>query len=178
MLFALIFFSSFFFTTRYGSMKIEVETKNNTLAQLQTKVTENERIKEQITGLNAQIARYNTALSIYDSLVPGAERWNKMVEALTKGVADIGSLWITEMKGMPDGTTSIQGYTVSRNRVPRIAALFENATLTRVEVKQIRENSPPVYNFLITIPAEERAKTATGAAPAAVPAAPSGVINQ
>ena len=82
-----------------------------------------------------------------------------MVEALTKGVADIGSLWITEMKGMPDGTTSIQGYSVARNRIPRIAALFENATLSRVEVKEIRENSPPVYNFIITVPPEQPAKT-------------------
>lgn len=158
-LFAAIFLSTFFFTSRYGSLKVEVETKNGTLAQLQAKVAENQKIKEQIQGLEDQIGRYNTALAIYDSLVPGAERWNKMVEALTKGVADIGSLWITEMKGMPDGTTSIQGYAVARNRIPRIAALFENATLTKVEVKQIRENAPPVYNFLITVPAEQPAKT-------------------
>jgi hypothetical protein len=63
------------------------------------------------------------------------------------------------MKGLPDGTTSIQGYSVSRNRIPRIAALFENATLTKVEVKQIRENAPPVYNFIITVPPEQPAKT-------------------
>ncbi len=166
MLFALIFLSTFYFTSRYGSQNVELESKTGTLAQLQTKVAENEKVRGQIAGLNDQIARYNTALAIYDSLVPGAERWNKMVEALSKGVADIGSLWITEMKGLPDGTTSIQGYAVARNRIPRIAALFENATLARVEVKQIRENSPPVYNFVITVPADQPAKT-TGAAPGA-----------
>ncbi|HLF13874.1 MAG TPA: hypothetical protein VI932_03160 [Bacteroidota bacterium] len=165
-LFAAIFFSTFLFTSRYGALKLEVEVKNHTLTQLQTKVAENEKIKEQIAGLNDQVARYNTALATYDSLVPGAERWNKIVEALTKGVVDIGSLWITEMKGMPDGTTSIQGYSISRNRIPRIAALFENAMLTKVEVKQIRENSPPVYNFIIAVPPEELAKT-TGTAPGA-----------
>jgi hypothetical protein len=160
LLFAAIFLSTFTITSRYNSLKVEVETKNNTLAQLQTKVSENQKISEQIAGLNDQVARYNTALAIYDSLVPGAERWNKMVEALTRGVADIGSLWITEMKGLPDGTTSIQGYSV---------ALFENATLAKVEVKQIRENSPPVYNFIITIPPEPPANT-TGAASGAAAA--------
>jgi hypothetical protein len=159
LLFAAIFISTFTFTSRYNSLKVEVESKNNTFNQLQTKVSENAKISEQIAGLNDQIARYNTALAVYDSLVPGAERWNKMVEALTRGVADIGSLWISEMKGLPDGTTSIQGYSVSRNRIPRIAALFENATLTKVEVKQIRENAPPVYNFIITVPPEQPAKT-------------------
>jgi len=168
LLFAAIFLSTFFFSSRYSAQKVEIEVKTGTLAQLQVKVDENERIKESIAGLSDQIARYNTALAIYDSLVPGAERWNKMVEQLTRGVKDIGSLWITEMKGMPDGVTSIQGYSVSRNRIPRIAALFENATLSKVEVKEIRENSPPVYNFVITVPPQEEAKKP---APAATPAA-------
>jgi len=158
LLLLMVFLSSFLFTSRYGAQKVELETKNNTLTQLATKVAENEKIKEQIAGLNDQVARYNTALAIYDSLVPGAERWNGMVATLTKGVADIGSLWITEMKGLPDGTTSIQGYSMSRNRIPRIAALFANATLARVEVKEIREKSPPVYNFTITVPPQEEQK--------------------
>lgn len=161
LLFLAIFLASFFFTGRYSSMKVEIENKTQTVAQLQVKVDENEKIKEAIAGLNDQIARYNTALAIYDSLVPGAERWNRMVEQLTRGVKDIGSLWITEMKGMPDGYTSIQGYSVSRNRIPRIAALFENATLSKVEVKEIRENSPPVYNFVITVPPQDEAKKET-----------------
>ncbi len=166
LLFIGVFLSTFFFTSWYAAQRLELETKTGTLAHLETKVAENEKIKEQITGLNEQVARYNTALAIYDSLVPGAERWNKMVEALTKGVADIGSLWITDMKGLPDGTTVIQGYSVSRNRIPRIAALFEDATLTKVEVKQVRENSPPVYNFVITVPADRPVNT-TGTAPGA-----------
>ena len=95
MLFALVFLSTFYFTSRYGSQNVELESKTGTLGQLQTKVAENEKVRGQIAGLNDQIARYHTALAIYDSLVPGAERWNKMVEAPTKGRADIGSLWIT-----------------------------------------------------------------------------------
>jgi hypothetical protein len=47
---------------------------------------------------------------------------------------------------------SVQGYALYRGRIPRIAALFDNATLTKVEVKEIREKAPPVYNFLISIP--------------------------
>ncbi|HLB00013.1 MAG TPA: hypothetical protein VJO14_01380 [Bacteroidota bacterium] len=157
-LLALIFIASFLFTSRYGAQKGELGLKNSTLTQLAANVAENEKIKVQINGLNEQIARYNTALAIYDSLVPGAERWNRMVATLTKGVADIGSLWITEMMGMPDGTTSISGYSMSRNRIPRIAALFENATLSRVEVKEIREKSPAVYNFTINVPPQEAQK--------------------
>jgi hypothetical protein len=149
---ALIFFSTLYFTVRYSEMNREVGSKRQTLVQLQEKVAENERIKEAIVDLDQQISRFYTALSVYDSLVPGADRWSRVTEHMAKGVADLGGVWITEVKAMPGGSMSIQGYALQRARIPRIAALFENSTLTRVEVKEIREKAPPVYNFIITVP--------------------------
>ena len=116
------------------------------------KIAENDRLKDAIAGLNDQIGRYNTALAVYDSLVPGSARWNKALAQLTKGVEDLGAIWITEVLALGDGSMRLQGYTLYRGRIPRISALFDNSTLSRVEVKEIRDKTPPVYNFIITVP--------------------------
>jgi len=157
----LVFLSSFYFTSHYASLHQEVSSKENVLNQLQDKLAENERLKAAIAGLNEQINRYNTALAVYDSLVPGSDRWNRMLVQLTKGVEDLGAIWITDVKALGGGAMSIQGYTLYRVRIPRIAALFDNSTLTKVEVKEIREKAPPVYNFIISIPPQPEKAPAT-----------------
>lgn len=153
----LVFLSSFYFTSQYGALEKKLSSRKHTLAQLQDKVDENERLKVAIASLNDQIARYNKALAVYDSLVPGVDRWNRMIAQLTKGVEDLGAIWITDIQALPAGAMSVQGYALYRARIPRIAALFDNAILTKVEVKEIRTNTPPVYNFVISIPPQPKA---------------------
>ncbi len=161
LLLLLVFFASFFFTTRYATIHKDLSTKQAVLAQLQDKLDENERLKTAIAGLNDQINRLNTALAVYDSLVPGSDRWNKLLLQLTKGVEDLGAVWITEVGSLGGGAMNIQGYTLYRARIPRIAALFDNATLARVEVKEIRDKTPPVYGFTISVPPQEKTPART-----------------
>jgi hypothetical protein len=163
----MVFLSTFYFTSRYTNLKAELGSKQGTLALLQEKVAENDKLKAAIGSLNDQIGRYNTALAVYDSLVPGSDMWNKSMAHLSKGVEDLGAIWITEMRSMGGGAISLQGYALYRARIPRIAALFENSTLTKVEVKEIRVNSPPVYNFIITVPPQVEKTDSTAVKPAA-----------
>jgi hypothetical protein len=168
LLFALVFLSALYYTRSYVTLKQEMSNRQSTLTQLQNRVAENDRLRAAIAEKNDQKTRYNTALAVYDSLVPGADRWNKAIAQLTKGVEDLRGLWITELHATADGSMSIQGYALYRARIPRIAALFDNSTLAKVEVKEIREKSPPVYNFLITVPPQ--VEKSPGHAPAAPPA--------
>lgn len=167
LLMALVFFSTFYFTTKYTDINKEIQSKQNTLTQLEEKVVENNKLKDAIAGLNEQIGRYNTALAVYDSLVPGSDRWNRTVAQLSKGIEDLGGTWITDVRSLTNGAMSIQGYSLFRARIPRIAALFDNSTLTKVEVKEIREKSPPVYNFTISVPPQPE-KSESLAAPDSV----------
>jgi hypothetical protein len=162
LLLLLVFFSSYYFTSQYAKIHKEVASKQNVLVQLQEKMDENEKLKTAIAGLNDQINRYNSALAVYDSLVPGSDRWNKLLLQLTKGVEDLGAIWITEVGSLGGGAMSIQGYTLYRARIPRIASLFDNATLAKVEVKEIRDKTPPVYAFVISVPPQADKSGASG----------------
>lgn len=151
-LLAMVFFSTLFFTSRFFQLQKATRDREQTLAQLQLRVTENQRMQAAINSLNAQIARYLDALAVYEQMAPGADRWGKAVDYLTRGVEDINSLWIDEVKSSPDGSVTVRGYSLYRSRIPQIAALFDGATLTRVELKTLREDAPPVYNFELTVP--------------------------
>jgi hypothetical protein len=167
LLFTLVFMFTFFFASRYAQLQNDLRKKQNTLAQLQEKVAANEQLKTSINNLGDQFSRYQTALTVYDSLVPGCDRWNRAVGQLAKGVEDLKALWVTEVRAVESGSMSIQGYSLYRARIPRIAALFDNSTLTKVEVKEIRDKTPPVYNFIIGVPPQSNQtdSSSTGVVP-------------
>jgi len=152
LLFLLVFLSAFFFTVRYNDLQPVLSEKKTTLERLRATKAENERMNNLINELNAQITRYNQALSIYDSLVPGSDQWSRAIEQLTKGVDDVNNIWIEEVRSLGGGAMTVKGYALYRTRIPRIAALLDNATLSEVTVVQIREKTPPVYRFVITVP--------------------------
>jgi Tfp pilus assembly protein PilN len=155
LLLVLVFLSTLYFTREYTRIRQDVSSKQQTLSQLQTRVAENEKLTAAIAEKVEQRTRYISALAVYDSLVPGSDRWNKNLAQLTKGVDDLKGMWITEIRAGYDGSMNITGYALYRARIPRIAALFDNSTLAKVEVKEIREKAPPVYNFLITVPPQK-----------------------
>ena len=153
LLLALVFALTVYFPQRYIGYKTEFDKRQSTLAQLREKVEENKQLQKAIDSLDNEINRYNVALGVYKSLVSGTVKWNKTLEHLSKGVEDLNSIWIEELKAPPGANQiSLQGVTLYRPRVPRIAALFDNSTLEKVLEDAIREKS--VYKFTIKAPVQ------------------------
>jgi hypothetical protein len=58
-------------------------------------------------------------------------------------------MWIRDIITKPDSTIELTGYTLYRPRIPRIANMFEKATLQSVELEEIRGKT--IYKFVLTI---------------------------
>ena len=86
---------------------------------------------------------------MYDTIVPNYNRWSKIFYHLTTSVEDVNSLWIRDIVSKPDKTIELTGYTTHRERIPRIANMFQKATLQSVELEEIR--GKVVYKFLLQI---------------------------
>jgi hypothetical protein len=152
-LLALLFASAFFFT-------YSIVQKNKSIADLQdlverkrNQLAENETLQNSINGLQEQIARYQSSLALYDTLVPGSERWSKAFTQLSHGVEDLNSIWLTDFTSNAGGPAEINGFTVYRTRIPRLATLFDDAVLKEVSVQAIREQT--VYRYKIDIPPQQ-----------------------
>ncbi len=149
LLLALIFLTTFLFTSRYAELNEEVRRSRTELQKKQEQLAENQRLQGILDSLAGQNAQYESALAVYDSLVPNYNRWSKVFNHLTNSVEGVNSVWVKDVVSKGDSTIELTGYSIYRQRIPRIANMFERATLQNVEIENIRGKD--VYKFLLTI---------------------------
>jgi Tfp pilus assembly protein PilN len=159
-----LFFSTFFFTWQISQKTKEIKELRDVLTLKESQRAENLTLANSIQALEEQLSRYRASLALYDSLVPGTERWSKVLTQVSHGVEDLNSIWLTDLGAASDGNMTMNGFTVYRTRIPRLATLFDNALLEEVNVQEIREQT--VYKYRIKVPAS---LTVAAPAPAETP---------
>jgi len=145
----LIFATTFFFTSRYAEQNEEVRRSKLDLQKKQEQLAENQRLQTILDSLVAQNAQFESSLAVYDSVMPNYNKWSKVFNHLTNSVESVNSIWIKDMVAKGDSTMELMGYTMYRQRIPRIANMFANATLQTVEMENIRGKD--VYKFVLTV---------------------------
>ncbi|MBI4534694.1 MAG: hypothetical protein HY708_00350 [Ignavibacteriae bacterium] len=151
LLLALIFLSTLFFTLQIQDKSRELSERQDVLTLKNSQIAENTTLMNSIGALQEQIGRYQSSLALYDTLVPGADRWSRMLTQLSHGVEDLNSIWLTDMSATEAGLITMNGFTVYRTRIPRLSTLFESSLLKEVLVQEIR--SQTVYKYKIEVPA-------------------------
>jgi Tfp pilus assembly protein PilN len=146
-----LFASTFFFTYSIVQKNKSIEDSRDLLERKRTQLAENETLQNSINGLQEQIGRFQASLALYDTLVPGSEYWSKVFTQMSHGVEDLNSIWLADFTSTPGGPMTMNGFTVYRTRIPRLATLFENSVLKEVNVQAIREQT--VYRYKIEVPA-------------------------
>lgn len=148
---ALIFITTVFITSNSAVKSRDIGNLRDAERAKRAQLAENQRMQAQIDSLQGQMQRYTTSLALFDSLVPGSDRWSKSVASIANGIDDISSSWITNFRSTAAGGMVINGFSVYRARIPRIVSLFgEAAVLRKVTVEKIREKI--VYEFEIEVP--------------------------
>jgi len=140
-----------FFILSFTDRQTEIRRLNGELAQKQQKLMELDIFRQRRAALSSDISRYSNATSIYDSVAPGSDRWSRILHYLANSVEDLNSLWIYSLK--PDDKDGkniiISGRAIYRTRIPRIASIFEKATLKEVRTITVRKKI--LYEFDIVI---------------------------
>lgn len=147
---AAIFGSTLLFTTEVQKKNQEIQERTALLDVKQAQVAENTTLMNSISMLQDQLSRYNASMALYDSLVPGADKFSRAFSQLSNGVEDLNSIWVTEFITQESGATTMNGFAVSRSRIPRLSALFEKSDLKEVTTEEIRGET--VYRYKIEIP--------------------------
>jgi hypothetical protein len=147
----MLFLSTFLFTWQITSKTRDIKALGDVLVLKESQKAENLTLANSIQALEDQLTRYKTSMALYDSLVPGSERWSKVLTQLSHGVEDMNAIWLTDMTAAKDADLMLNGFTTYRTRIPRLATLFDNALLEEVSVQEIREQT--VYRYRIKVPA-------------------------
>jgi Tfp pilus assembly protein PilN len=148
----LLFVSTLFFTWSVSSKSREIRDLRDALTLKEGQRAENQTLSSSIQALQEQLQRYKVSLALYDSLVPGSERWSKVLTQLSHGVEDLNSIWLSDFTIAQDGVMRMNGFTVYRTRIPRLATLFDNSLLKEVNVQSIRDQTVYRYNIEVPVP--------------------------
>ncbi len=143
----LTMFSIVFFYTSIISRNQEIRSAQELLRRRQTEFRDLEVLRQQRDTLIRGIARFSTAASVYDSIAPGGDRWSRILHYISNSVDDLNSLWVYQITQEANNprTLVVSGRSIYRTRIPRLASLFEKATLKAVRTTTIREKI--VYEF-------------------------------
>jgi Tfp pilus assembly protein PilN len=156
LLMATLFFSTLFFTMSISEKRQDIAGHGETLKLKEAQLAENQTMMSSIQSLEEQLGKYKSSMALYDSLVPGAERWSTVFTQLSHGVEDLNSIWLSDFASTDAGTLTLNGFTVYRTRIPRLSTLFENSLLKEVSVQQIRDET--VYRYKIEVPPQRVTK--------------------
>ncbi|MGA9119221.1 MAG: hypothetical protein WB699_07615 [Bacteroidota bacterium] len=151
MLLAVLFLSTLFFTWQISGKSRELRDLKESLTLKESQQAENLQLANSIESLQQQLNRYKNSLALYDTLVPGTERWSRLLTRLSHGVEDINSIWVSDLSAGKESKVALTGYAEYRMRIPHFTALFDNAVLREVTVQAIRNQE--VYHYSIEIPA-------------------------
>lgn len=145
-----IFGSTLLFTTQIQKKNQEITEQRALLDVKNAQIGENTTLMNSIASLQDQLGKYNASLSLYDSLVPGADKFSKAFEQLSNGVEDLNSIWVNEFLATEAGQVTLNGFAVNRSRIPRLSSMFDNALLKEVTTEEIRGET--VYRYKIEVP--------------------------
>ncbi len=151
LLMLLLFVTTLLFTWQITQKSKEIKELRDVLVLKESQKSENMTLANSIQALEDQLTRYQASMALYDSLVPGSERWSKVLTQFSHGVEDLNSIWMTDVTAGKDADMMVNGFTTYRTRIPRFATLFDNALLEEVNVQKIREQI--VYRYRIKVPA-------------------------
>ena len=112
LLIVLLFLFTLFFTYQISNKAKEIKNKREELTLVESRRAENVQLSNSIMALQEQLNRYKTSLALYDSLVPGSERWSKILTQVSHGVEDLNSIWLTDFSAAGDGLLTMNGFAV------------------------------------------------------------------
>lgn len=145
----LIFLTPITFNYFYIQNVRQIDSLNSELSQMNSQIKGLEPLVKKTNELSSNIATLREKLTLLDTLSQGSREWSAKLNILNDGLRNIGNTWITAFSEQADGSVFLRGYTLYRNRVPRVVNIFEEATLMNVNIEQMREQE--VFSFAINV---------------------------
>jgi len=144
----LIFLSPITFNYFYNQNAREISSLSSQLDQMKGKIKAINPTVEKANELSKNLSTLKTKLALLDTLAKGSREWSGKLGILDNGIKDVKSSWITSLSKSDKGTF-LQGYTLYRNRIPKIVNIFDEATLLSVNDEKKRDEQ--IYSFSILV---------------------------
>jgi Tfp pilus assembly protein PilN len=148
LLLLLIFATPITFNHFYQENLNQISSLQNNIQRTDSQLRQIEPTVQSVNELNEDLAVIKEDLVLIDTLSQRSREWSAKMTILNEGIESIRGSWFTNLE-QQDDQVEVEGYSLYRSRIPRIADLFDNATLMDVEIEEIREQE--VYRFVLSV---------------------------
>ncbi len=136
-------------------LNTKYQTGQNTISRLeteqrvlQTEILQIKPLAGTVESLFIELDEENSRLVLLEQQSTEALKWSQSLDKLNYGMWPIQNTWLTSMQSVNEGMI-LDGYTLYRSRIPRIARIFNDASISQVSKGEIREQN--VYRFTILV---------------------------
>lgn len=148
LLLALIALAPIVFNHFYQNNLNKINDLNGQITRTNKLISDLQPVVDEANKINRE---YNSDFKKFDlirDLSHSTHKWSSVLQALNKGMRNINSIWLTSMSSVKEGVM-LQGYSLYRNRIPRLADLFGSAVLQNVKINDVRKIR--TYSFTIIV---------------------------
>jgi len=144
----LIFLTPITFNYFYNKNAGQIRSLSGNLDRMNNQIENIMPTVNKANDLSEKLSGFKEKLKMLDTLATDTKEWTEKFQILDNGIKQVRSSWITSLSESDKGTL-IQGYSLYRNRVPKIVNIFDEATLLSVNDETIRDKQ--VYSFSILV---------------------------
>jgi len=138
----------FTFNLSYQAKVNEVDDLKTNITALNQQISENRVLSTVVDQLTSEIGVMNVNTNLLDTLSKNTQLWSYTLSMLNSEVANIRGVWIQNIQ-FDQNTFVLQGFSLYRDRIPRISNLFTSAVIQQVVEKE--ERGTKLYEFVIQI---------------------------
>ena len=148
---ALIILSIVYFYTSIVPKEAEIRMARELLSQNQSALTELETYKARKDAVEADIAKYENAMRVYNSIAKGSDRWSRILLFLANTVQNLNSIWIHSIRSVEGNPSAFElsGKAFQRSRVSKLVNTFEKASLLQVKTVTVRNRELFEFDILV-----------------------------
>jgi Tfp pilus assembly protein PilN len=132
----------------YQQNQSQIDQLQSDNTRIQSSINELTPLVEESNALSAQIAELSGQLTLLTDLSRDNIRWTVTLDRFNQAVEQVGGLWINSVRQNND-VLMVDGYSLTRERIPLLANQFPEVTLLSVRREEIREREVFVFNMMI-----------------------------
>ncbi len=147
-LLVLVALTPILFNSQYQKRVNTIEDLRHSLVLTTDQIEQLQPVKTVVDSMMAEYSIIEAGLNRLDSLSAGSMKWSRTLELISEGFAQITSSWLVTLNSNDDAII-LQGFSLYRNRIPRLASIFADAEILEILEQEMRDIT--LYNFRIRI---------------------------
>lgn len=138
----------FFFNQRYQTKAVKAESLRSEIVSLNQQISENRVLASVVDQMNAEIGGITVNTNLLDTLAKNTHLWSYTLSMMNAQVADMRGVWIQYIQ-YDENSLVLKGYSLSRERIPRVSNLFHRSVIQ--QVLEVEERNTKFYEFHLQV---------------------------